>query len=299
MFDYDKSIVTINESINGISYVQFNKLLEFQDKIKHCFTLKSNNVGFYWNKPEIREKSIEIISNEFNLNKNRIVQPLQTHTNSIYCFNKFNGPKVASNDSFSNEDLLVSYIDESDPDKDIFDNKDFQNIDGIISNVPGISSIVTGADCCIILIYDPVNNVYANIHSGWRGTVKKIVLKAIKNLSYEYGSKPSNLIVCISPCIRKECYEIKQDVVDIFIDEFSNYIKKNPIIQELGEVNGEKTFKLDIPYLIKLMLRSSGVLDQNIFDSKICAKCNNEYFHSRRAENDDNFNVNGSMMTII
>ena len=299
MLEINKSILTLTEK-DDISYIQFNKLLEFQDKLKHCFTLKTNNIGFFREKPEIRNHSIDVLANEFQLNRNKIIQPVQTHTSNIFCFNKYKSPNVPSNDSYSANDLLVSYIDKDDQNNDIFVDQDFQDIDGFISNVNDISTILTGADCTMILMYDPVNNVFANVHSGWRGTVKHIVQRAVKNLALEYNTKPQDLICCISPAIRKECFVVKQDVVDIFIDELSYYTKKYPIIlQREPDKEGNSQFNIDTQYIIKLDLRALGVSENNIIDSGICTLCNSEYFHSRRAEDDEHFNINASLMSLI
>jgi len=299
MLEINNSILTLTEKEN-ISYIQFNKLLEFQDRLKHCFTLKTNNIGFYREKPEIRERSFEVLANEFQLNRNKIIQPVQTHTSNIYCLNKFKSPSIPSNDSYSVNDLLVSYIDKDDQRNDVFRDQDFIDIDGLISNVNDVSTLVTGADCIVVLMYDPVNNVCANIHSGWRGTVKHIVQKAVKTMVAEYNTNTKNLICCISPFIRKECFVVKQDVVDIFIDELSYYTKKYPIILQIeDDAHGNSQFNIDTSYIIKLDLKAIGVLDENIIDSGLCTKCNSDYFHSRRAENDDVFNINGSLMSLI
>ena len=299
MLEIDNSILTLTEKDN-ISYIQFNKLLEFQDKIKHCFTLKTHNVGFFRERPEMRASSIDRLAEEFQLDRNKIIQPIQEHTNNVYCFNKYKSPKVANNDSYSENDLLVSYIDKDNQNNDIFLDQDFKGIDSIVSNVNGISTILTGADCVMIQMYDPVNNVFANVHSGWRGTVKRIVQKAIKNLVLEYNTKPQDLICCISPSIRKDCFVVKQDVVDIFIDEFSYYTKKYPIILEREpDENGNNQFNIDTQYIIKLDLKAVGVTENNIIDSGICTLCNKDYFHSRRDEDDEHFNNNASLMSLI
>ena len=39
--------------------------------------------------------------------------------------------------------------------------------------------------------------------------------------------------------------------------------------------------------------------ENNIIDSGLCTKCKSDYFHSRRAENDEVFNINGSLMSLI
>ena len=214
-------------------------------------------------------------------------------------FNKFKGPDLPSNDSFSKNDLLVSYIDDNDSSKDVFSDDDFLEIDGFISNVKDIATLTTAADCTSILMYDPDKNVYANIHSGWRGTVLRIVEKALSIMRFEYGCDTRNIICCIGPSIRKECFLVNEDVVEIFIDEFSNYTKRYPIIQKTDLTNEKGVqYKLDSNRIIKLMMQDAGVIEENIIDSNICTNCNSEYFHSKRKEGADDFNINGCLMSL-
>ena len=72
-----------------IDFFQFTKLLEFEDKLTHAIFLKNHNVGFnLLDNIEIRDKSIIVICKEFNINKNRIVQSHQTHSDNIKEYNE-------------------------------------------------------------------------------------------------------------------------------------------------------------------------------------------------------------------
>ena len=101
---------------------------------------------------------------------------------------------------------------------------ELHDIDGITTNLSNLPSLMTEADCVPILIYDPMKKAYANIHSGWWGTIKKIVQKAIYTLKKEYGSKSEDLICAIGPAIHKECFLVNEDVVDIYNNIFRIFI---------------------------------------------------------------------------
>ena len=51
--------------------------------------------------------------------------------------------------------------------------RDFDNIDGLVTNVPGICLVTSYADC-IPLFLDSRNQCIGLSHSGWRGTVGNI-----------------------------------------------------------------------------------------------------------------------------
>ena len=82
------------------------------------------------------------------------------------------------------------------------------NVDGMITNVPGVVLGITFADCAPVWIIDPQRKVVALIHSGKRGTEAGIVPKAIQLLQTKFASQPKDLIVTIGPCIRPPCYEV-------------------------------------------------------------------------------------------
>jgi copper oxidase (laccase) domain-containing protein len=46
------------------------------------------------------------------------------------------------------------------------------------------------------------------------------------------------------------------------------------------------------------MMQDAGVIDENIIDSNICTNCNSDYFHSKRKEGADDFNINGCLMSL-
>lgn len=254
-----------------IDFLQFNKLLEFEDKLVHAIFLKKHNIGF--NLQDcigVRDKSISVISKKFKINKNRIVQSHQTHSNNIKEYNE----------------------------KTEIEQNVLNDYDGYVCNKKDIATIITFADCIPVFIYDPKNNVYANIHSGWRGVVNQISIKAIQTLVRKYNSSLSSLICCIGPNIRRECFLVNEDLVQIYNENFKDYIKSYPIIEETDLHNDKgKQYKIDNNLLLELLLKENGVLDKNIINSEICTVCNSNDFHSRRAEG-ENFQKGGGLMML-
>ena len=114
---------------------------------------------------------------------------------------------------------------------------------------------------------------------GWKGTVKKIGQKAVLKMREEYNSNPSDLIVCIGPCIQSCHFEVREDVETIFENEF-NYLNRNSdIIRQEGE-----KYLIDTTLVNKLILEEVGVKKENIIDSKICTVCNSKILHSYRVD---------------
>lgn len=265
----------IIKQTDNIDFLQFNKLLEFEDKLSHAFTLSNHEVGFKRYNDNIRNSSINNLIMQLNITPTLIIQPHQEHTNNIYEFRK------EENKNIKNDKSL-----------------ELENVDGVISNKPQIASILTFADCVPLLFYDPKNNVYANIHSGWKGTIKRIAQVATKKLVEDYNCKENNIICCIGPSIRKECFLVNDDVVEIYESEFGKYLKNTNIIEKTDKYNEKgKQSIIDNVEIIKCMLRESNIIEQNIIDCKICTYCNSDKFHSRRKEN-EKYQVSGSLMMI-
>jgi copper oxidase (laccase) domain-containing protein len=87
-------------------------------------------------------------------------------------------------------------------------NNCFDECDGLITNRPGICLGIYVADCCAVYLVDPVKQAIGLVHSGKKGTELRIAGKAIEAMTASYGSRPSDLVVELSPCIRPPHYEI-------------------------------------------------------------------------------------------
>ncbi len=152
-----------------------------------------------------------------------------------------------------------------------------EGCDGLVTDKKGIPLLSTSADCVPVLLYDKEKKVCASIHSGWKGTVKKICLEAVKTLVSEYGSSPENIIAAIGPSIGKCCFQVKKDVLDAFSYSFSDVSFIVP------EGDGEH-YRADLWEAVRRTLIESGIKDENISCAYECTVCNNHLYFSSRAQ---------------
>jgi hypothetical protein len=122
-----------------------------------------------------------------------------------------------------------------------------ENTDGLITRVPGVILTITSADCLPIFFFDKEKGVIGLAHAGWRGVESNIVSKVIEKMKSELGSKPEDIIVKIGPHIKSCHFEIKEDLVEKFLQY------KNFMITE-GEVT-----KLDLSAIVREQLKVEGI----------------------------------------
>ncbi len=142
--------------------------------------------------------------------------------------------------------------------------------DALITTSKNLGLAISSADCPAIFIYDPVQKIIAAVHSGWRGTKRKIIQKTIIKLKEEFHSNPSDLICYIGPSISQKNYEVSEEVAQKFDDEF---ILKN-----------ENKFYLDLSGANYKMLIDEGVKEINIQVSGLCSFEYESLLHSYRRD---------------
>ncbi len=143
--------------------------------------------------------------------------------------------------------------------------------DGLITDQKGICLVISLADCCGILIFDPLKNVISAIHSGWKGTRQNIVSKTIRRIVDTYSSSPSDFYVWITPCADKQDYEVGEDVAQFF----PNFVEKE---------NNSK-YLLDLKSAIANQLLSEGV-QVNRIEVSSESTISDTNFHSYRRDKD-------------
>ena len=89
--------------------------------------------------------------------------------------------------------------------------------DAVITREKGMWIGVHTADCVPVLLYDPVQEVVAAVHAGWRGTVGHIVLLTLQKMREEMGCRMSDVLGMIGPSISPMAYEVGEDVADAFV----------------------------------------------------------------------------------
>lgn len=150
----------------------------------------------------------------------------------------------------------------------------FEDTDGLITNLRNTVLVTRFADCTPVVIVDPVKKVMANLHSGWRGTSKKIFIKAADIMCHEFGSLPQDLAVIIGPCIGYDDFEIQSDVLDIFRGSFGD-------IEGFYRKKDQLHYLLDMQGIMKRSLISYGIKESNIYTADI-STFSSELMHSYR-----------------
>ena len=169
-------------------------------------------------------------------------------------------------------------VTEKDAGKGIMRDTDIREIDGLMTNVPGIPLMTFYADCVPVFFYDPVKKVVAMNHSGWKGTVAKISRCMLSRLKEEYGTEASDLICAVGPSICKDCYEVSEDVAKQFMDAYTK-----AQVDEIVYDKGDGKYLLDLHRANYYNLVDSGVLPEKIDVTNICTCCNSDVLFSHRA----------------
>lgn len=152
-----------------------------------------------------------------------------------------------------------------------------QPADAILTDRPEITLFMRFADCVPVLLFDPVQHVCGIVHAGWKGTVDKIVLAAIRAMAEEYGCAPQNILAGIGPSICPEHYEIGPEVVEKARAAFSG---DAPLV--LTSYNNRTVF--DLWTANRLLLLESGVGEDHIQVAGMCTQSNMQDWFSHRGE---------------
>ena len=140
--------------------------------------------------------------------------------------------------------------------------------DGLVTQDPEIILTLKVADCVPVFLHDPSKNIIGLVHSGWRGTVKNIVLNAIQ-LMEKNGTETGDIRCILGPAIGICCYEVDGEVAKIFDDKVK--IKME-----------ERKWRVGLHEQIRLQLASVGVQKKKIRSSDICTYESQGYHSYRR-----------------
>jgi polyphenol oxidase len=147
--------------------------------------------------------------------------------------------------------------------------------DALITAESGVCIAVMSADCVPILVYDTRNKAAGAVHSGWKGTVARILEKTLREMKSQFGTQGKDIVAGIGPSVCQESYEVGEEVVHLVNDAFGK--ESGLMIPQ----NGNKA-KLDLWKANKIQLREFGVEESQIEISDLCTVKNNNYFFSAR-----------------
>lgn len=169
--------------------------------------------------------------------------------------------------------------------------KDYRDVDGLVTDVPGLVLATFYADCVPLYLVDPVRRCIGLSHAGWRGTVGKIGKKTVELMKEQYGSCPENLRAAIGPSICQDCYEVSEDVIEQFRGAF-----EERFWPELFYAKENGRYQLNLWRANELGFLEAGLRPEQIAVTDICTCCNPEFLFSHRASHGKRGNLGAFLM---
>ena len=248
----------------GVPYLVFPALEEIPG-ILHGFSTRLGGVSqdylFSMNLSFSREKNRENVLENFKrigealgFEPEQLVLSDQTHTTN------------------------VREVTGKDKGKGILKERDYENVDGLVTNEPGVVLATFYADCVPLFFVDPVKKAVGLSHSGWRGTVNKMGLVTVRKMQQLYHCDPKDIIAAIGPSICQDCYEVSEDVIQQFQKNFDQTLQEQLYYKK---ENGK--YQLNLWRANELVMMEAGILPEHISVTDLCTCCNAEWLYSHRA----------------
>lgn len=251
-------------------------LLEETGLVKHCFTTRiggvsegmfsSMNLSFTrGDDPEAVRENFKRLSDALEVEYEKFVFTDQTHT------------------------VNVRRVTAADAGKGLVRERDYKDVDGLITADAGLVLSTFFADCVPLYFVDPVHPAIGMSHSGWRGTVCRMGKVTIEAMQKEFGSRPEDLICAIGPSICQDCYEVSEDVAEAFRAAFPGHedeiLKKSPKYAD--------KYQLDLWRANEIVLLEAGVKKEHLAVTDICTCGNPRLLFSHRASQGKRGNLGG------
>lgn len=262
----EETVLTVKEN-RGVTYLSF-PILEDTGLVSHAFSTRLGGVSkgdfatmnFSFTRGDDRDDVLENyrrMAAALGVDRERMVLTWQTHTTN------------------------VRRVTEEDEGKGIVRDRDYRDVDGLITDIPSITLVTFFADCVPLYFLDPVHKAIGLSHSGWRGTVKRMGQVTVDAMKEAFGTRPEDIIACIGPSICGDCYEVGEEVADEFADAFHE--RYHDVIL-LKKQNGK--YQLDLWKANEIVLKEAGIKGDNLAVTNICTYCNPQllFSHRRTAE---------------
>lgn len=239
-------------------------LLEQTGMVKHCFTTRLGGVS---------EGIFESLNLSFSRgdqraaveeNFQRVAQALGTEYGNF----------VFTDQTHT---VNVRRVGIEDAGKGLTRARGYSDVDGLITNEPGLVLSTFYADCVPLYFIDTKKRAIGLSHSGWRGTVRRMGRVTLETMRREFGTLPEDVICAIGPSICQDCYEVSEDVAEEFIREFSSHS------EEILENKGNGKYQLDLWRANEMILLEAGIKPEHLSVTDLCTCCNDKILFSHRA----------------
>ena len=189
--------------------------------------------------------------------------------------------------SYQTHTTNVRRVTREDEGKGVIRERDYKDVDGLITDVPGITLVTFYADCVPLYLVDQAHRAIGLSHSGWRGTVKRMGQVTMDAMKEAFGTRPEDLTVCIGPSICRDCFEVGEEVAEAFAEAFDARYR-----DELYSANGKPgKYQLDLWKANEIIFREAGVPKGQIHTTNICTMCNSDYLFSHRRVGEERGNL--------
>lgn len=196
---------------------------------------------------------------------------------------------------FETKDLVLSdqthttnvrLVTEADRGKGFDRERDYTDVDGLITDTPGLMLATIYADCVPLYFVDPVHKAVGLSHSGWKGTVHRIGKVTLERMKEAFGTRPEDVQAAIGPSICQDCYEVSEDVAQAFMDEFADQLDDRLVYRK-----GNGKYQLNLWNANERILLEAGIRPEHLSITNICTCCNHELLFSHRASHGQRGNL--------
>ena len=154
-------------------------------------------------------------------------------------------------------------------------DRGYEDVDGLLTDEPGVVLCTQYADCVPLFFVDPVRRVVGTSHSGWKGTVAQIGAVTVERMCADYGCRRQDILAGIGPSIGPCCFEVDAPVYEAFagMDLWEErFVRRRP---------WEK-FDIDLWAADRRILEKAGLRPEHITATDLCTKCHADVFWSHR-----------------
>lgn len=256
--------VFVEREADGVFYLEYPILSE-SGFVKHGFSTRLGGVsrGIFssMNFSFTRGDDSEAVRENYR----RMAKALCVKEDSFVC-------------SMQTHTTNVRVVTEEDRGKGVVRARDYEDVDGLVTDVPGLCLTTFYADCVPLFFVDPTHRAIGLSHSGWRGTVGRMGKATLDKMHEAYGTKPEDVLAAVGPSICQDCYEVSADVVDAFREQFD---KKHWGKLFYQKENGK--YQLDLWRANEIVLLEAGVRKTHMAVTNLCTCCNPDLLFSHRA----------------
>ena len=261
------------------------KKLEEIPWIRHCFTTREGGAS----KGIFAELNLSFTRGDEEAavreNYRRVAKRMGTEVSHFVC-------------SDQTHTTNVRVVTQEDAGAGVVRERGYTDVDGLITNEPGLVLSTFYADCVPLYFVDTEHHAIGLSHSGWRGTVGRMGAATIRAMQKHYGTDPKHLICAIGPSICQDCYEVSEDVADAFKEEFGAEISQDDSTscyswngKSILMNKGNGKYQLDLWGANRRVLLDAGILPEHLAVTNVCTKCNPDLLYSHRVMGDKRGNL--------